>query len=95
MFSIRKPGLRRYVSLGLGAALTAASAVAIAPSPAPAAEFSCNPSFELCEAQYLFYSSSAKTTQVGYGEDPCEGSYALIWGEQTSHVTIRYFHCPF
>jgi hypothetical protein len=86
---------RRYVALAFGAALVGAAA-----SSAPAeartqkSAFACDPSYEYCDIQYLYYSSSAKTTQVGYAEDPCDSGYTLVWGYTTSHVTKRVFYCP-
>jgi hypothetical protein len=96
MFSIIKNGSRRYVALAFAAAV-AGAAMSSAPAQARTAKtaFACDPSFEVCDVQYLYYSSSAKTTQVGYAEDPCEGGYAIVWGYATSHVTKRSLYCPY
>lgn len=97
MPSILKNGSRLYVALAFTAALVGAAVSS--PTPAAAgtqrdAKLSCDPSYELCDVQYLYYSNSSKTTQVGYAEDPCDSGYALIWGTATAYVTKRVFYCP-
>lgn len=86
---------RRYVALAIGAALFGAAVSSQPATARPQAEtLACDPSFEYCDIQYLYYSTSAKTTQVGYAEDPCDSGYQLIWGYTTAHVTKRVFYCP-
>lgn len=92
-----KIGSRRYVALAFAAALTGAAVS----SPAPAApraqqeaEFACDPYTQLCNIQYLYYSSAAQTTQVGFADDDCGAGYVLHWGTETEYVKVRYLHCP-
>jgi hypothetical protein len=96
MRSITKNGSRLYAALALAAALVGAAVSAPAPAAAGTrnAEFTCDPSYELCDIQYLYYSNANKTTQVGYAEDPCDSGYTLIWGYATAYVTKRVFYCP-
>ncbi len=92
-----KIGSRRYVALAFAAAL--AGAAVSSPAPAAArtqqdAEFACDPNIELCHIQYLYYSSSSLTTQVGFADNECGAGYVLHWGYTTQHVKVRYLYCP-
>lgn len=96
MPSIIQNGSRRYLGIAFAAALVGAAVSSQPATARPQGEaLACDPSYEICDIQYLYYSNSAKTTQVGYAEDPCEGGYQLVWGYTTSYVTKRSLYCPY
>lgn len=89
---------RRYVALAFTAALVGAAMG----SPAPAAartqpqneELTCNPTFELCNIQYMYFDSPSFSHQVGFADENCGNAYTLHWGVATSHVQRYYGVCP-
>lgn len=85
-----------------GAALLAGSLAAFGPAPRPApavpaapADMACDPQVDQCMRLYIYYSSSAKTTEVGHATRDCDGVYTLDDGYATAYVTIHYVFCPY
>ena len=84
---------RHKLAAALAAALLGASLAA--PASAPAAKLGCDPSFENCSTNYVFYSSPARAEIVGTGILDCNGSYSTTSGYATPYFDEHYMHCPY